>query len=662
MPQIKFSGLVTAMKGKAGGSIFSQNKQGAYFRNNRWGGGRKSQRWDAAKVKLAALSNSWRLLTSEQREAWQAAGADYPMLNKFKDEYIPSGYQLYMSLNGNLYAQNQPLLEVPGPNTPFPETADIVVTTSSQPWVTGGTGATFPNISAFNLGACNDDEECAYGYMCIDNVCTAVSVPGSPEYNKQRQDMREQFRAFAEPECTSDADCVDAGLSGGSADVACQDGVCVYVGDGLVYWESTAYVLNIEQALVDSGVWNHTYNAASTQVNGSFRFALGPNTLNQLRTTQNEIVLVSNYNNDGRGISIRIRPQDQNSTRVYITFGLGTGEVSPDAAMFTWYQDFSNTEFVDSCVLQFRINPGDTVNSFICLNSSGFLYGIFEYWEGLKTGPISTWGSSEGTGHDPYAEWETLSQWQGVVYGAGLMQASTDVIYSDIRFFPRAYSEFKYPLSGMLEGTESILITASGIAKPNCSYKSCSQSTDACGDNRNKCNCAAGICGPWRDTAERFANQAPGGISDIRLVAAVPVMNINEPDPGVYTYDFAGYWLNLMGGLFANNKATYVPLVTASITAIEESGYYWIAKVTRAKGAGKSNRSTEYINMALFPADMTLDWELWDYIKPAITSAPPGSEFYITFELLNTNNGNKKKPRTPPPRFKAGADLSSSVN
>lgn len=662
MPQIKFSGLITAMKGKAGGSIFSQNKQGAYFRNNRWGGGRKSARWDAAKNKLAQLSNSWRLLTPEQREAWQAAGATYPTLNKFKEEYIPSGYQLYMSLNGNLFAQNLPLLTFPGEKRPFPDDYRIDVTTSDQPWVTGGTGATFPNLSSFNLGACNDDEECAYGYMCIDNVCTAVNVPGSPEYNKQRQDMRAQFSAFDEPECTSDADCVDAGLSGGSADVACQDGACVYVGDGLVYWESLAYVLNISDALVNSGDWNYGTSTDDTQINGSFRFALGQNTLNRLRTTQDEIVLVSNYKNDGRGMSIRIRPQDERSTRVYITFGLKTGIGSPEAAMFTWYQDFLTTEFTNSSVLQFQINPGDTVNSFICLNSSGFLYGQFEYWVGLKTGPISTWGSSEGTSHDPYSDWETIQRWQGVVYGAGLMQASTDVIYSDIRFFPSRYDAFKFPLSGMLLGTESILITANGLEKPPCRGHDCSEGIYSECAWTVHCSCYNGKCKPHRYTRDRFANQAPGGNTDIRLVAAVPVMTIDNPMPNVYVYEFAGYWLNMAGGLFANNQATYVPLVTASISATKESGFYFILKVSRAKAKGMTIRSTELINMTLLPADVTADWELWEYIKPAITSAPPGTTFWIGVDIIDTNSGVAQVVAGPPRRFKAGADLSSSVS
>lgn len=673
MPQIKFSGLVTAMKGKAGGSIFSSNKQGAYFRNNKWGGGRKSARWDAAKNRLTILSNSWRLLSGEQREAWQAAAVNYTFENKFKEPYVPSGYQLYMSLNGNLLATGSPLLTVPGDKRPFPDDYSISVSTPDVPWVTGGTGATFPNISGFNLSSCNDDEECAYGYMCIDNECKAVSVPGSPTYLRLRQQIRDQFSAFEEPECTSDEDCVDAGLSGASADVACQDGECVYVGDGLVYWEALAYVLNITSSLRNAGNWTFENSPNDTQVNGSFRFTLGQATLTKLRTTQDEIVLVSNYYKDGRGPSIRIRPQDERSTRVYVTFGLGTGEGAGDNATYVWHQDFLTSEFTTNSVLQFQINPGDTLNSFICLNSSGFLYGQFEYWEGLKTGPISSWGAAQGTTHDPYANWETIAQWQGVVYGAGLLQASTDVIYSDIRFYPSRYTDFKYALSGMLQGSESILITANGVERPRCKQDSCAPNTEDmiymndgsiasdC-DWNPFCSCYKGKCKSYRHTRDRFANQAPGGDTRIYLVAAVPVMVINNAGEGVYTYRFAEYWLNMAGGLFANNGATFVPLTTASIEATTESGFYFQVSVSRAKPAGTTVRYTEFINMTVLPADISADWELWDYIKPAILTAPPGTDFWIAFEIFDTNSGLKLGGGKKSIRFKAGADLSSSVN
>lgn len=673
MPQVKFSGLITAMKGKAGGSIFSQNKQGAYFRNNRWGGGRKSPRWDAAKQRLQLLSNSWRLLSDEQRQAWQDAAINFPFENKFKEPYIGSGYQVYMSLNGNLLGQNLPLLTVPGENRPFPDDVQITVATPNNPWVTGGTGATFPNLSGLSLEACDLDRECPYGFMCIDNVCTPVSTPGSPEYVAARQLAKDQYFQFADPECTSDADCVDAGLAGASADVACTDGKCVYVGDGVPVYEQTAYVLNVGDTLRNDGNWNYKNATHDSRLTGSFRFTLGTAALRQLNTTQNEIVLISNYYQDGRGTTIRIRPQDQQTTRVYITFGLETPTSVRGTSTYVWYADFNTTELQTNSVLQFTIHPGDTVNSFICLNGSGFVYGQFVYYEGLPSGPISGWGEPSGDLHNPYAEWLTIHHWYGIVYGGGVLQSSSDIIYSDMRFYSDRVTEFKYALSGMVEGSETIIITANGESKPKCSYKSCTLNDDFCGDNRNRCNCAAGICGPWRQISESFSNKAANGNPNIRLVAAVPVYHLMyaaaakelagpAPLPGGPILTFSDYWLNQMGGQFDNNGATFVPLTTASIVGTLQSGFGIIVSITRARGNGTTVRNTEFIDMAYLPADISTDWELWEFIKPAITTAPPGSIFWIAFELIDTNSGLSQRSAWRRPRFKAGAELSSSVN
>lgn len=661
MPQIKFSGLVTAMKGKAGGSIFSQNKQGAYFRNNRWGGGRKSARWDNAKRKLSFLSNQWRMLSAEQREAWQAAGQNYPFENKFKESYIPSGYQLFMSLNGNLYAHNLPILTVPGENRPFPDDWSITGGTPDIPWVTGGTGATFPYANGqFNV-SCDDDAECAYGFMCIDHVCTAVNGYNTPQFLKDRQKVRAAYYMFGDPECTTDQDCYDAGLGTGT-DIACTDGKCVYVGDGLMYYEKTSYVLNIADILVDGGEWNQNFSDTQAQVNGSFRFTLGPNSLRKLMTTQDEIVLVSSYASGGHGSTIRIRQQDKTTIRVYITIGLATDEYEGGYGTFVWYQDFQAEQFKASCVLQFQLNLADTVENYMCLNASGFNYSQFEYYEGLITGTIASKGSQSGDNHNPFANWETTGPWMGYVYGAGTYGASTDVIYSDIRFYPTRYTEFKYALSGMLEGSESILITASGEAKPSCSYKACDLTVDGCNTGRAKCNCAAGICGPWRNIADRFVNQAPGGNTDIHLTAAVPIYDVAIEKGVEITLRATDNWFNLLGGAFANNGATFVPLVECTIAGTSESGFQFSVIVTRAKTAGTTVRKTEFIQTTLLPADISGTYELWEFVKAAIASAPPGTEFYVGFDMLDTSTGGKKKGYTPPPRFKAGAELSSSVN
>jgi len=127
MPQIKFSSLVTDMKGKANGSVFSSNRQGAYMRTNKSGGGKKSLSWENSKSRLAFLSTQWKALTLEQREQWNTIAPSYPALNKFNEPYNPSGYQVFMRLNGTLFAQGLPLLSVPNPPRSTPEINEISV-------------------------------------------------------------------------------------------------------------------------------------------------------------------------------------------------------------------------------------------------------------------------------------------------------------------------------------------------------------------------------------------------------------------------------------------------------------------------------------------------------------------------------------------------------
>lgn len=663
MPQIKFSGLVTAMKGKSGGSIFSQNKQGAYFRNNKWGGGRKSARWDRAKVRLTQLSNTWRSLSEQQRQAWQDAAANYPFTNKFGDEYIGSGYQVFMSLNGNLYAHNLPLLTTPGESRPFPNDISYRVTTPDIPWVTGGTGATFPVYLDSNNSPCNGVLQCPLHYTCVGGECVPTYPVNSPEYNKLRQQVRDQYYMFVEPECTSDQDCVDAGLSGATPDVACQDGRCVYVGDSLEAWENLAYVLNITPTLFNDGAWSQSTGATRAFIAGSFRFSLGAQSLRKLQTTQEEIVLVSNYYNDGRGTTIRIRPQDQNTTRVYVTYGLDTEEIPLGNATFVWYADYATTDFIENSVLQFQINLADTVESFISLNNTGFVYGQFEYYEGLKQGPMSSWGAATGNEHNPYATWSTIDKWQGFVYGAGLLSGATSVVYSDIRFYRRQYSETKHAVSGMLNGEENILILLSGNPKPGCSFGLCETNSEQLTCTLNHCVCDGKFCGPWVDILRHSTNLAPGGDTSIMIHPSVPVLDLNLAEGGGYEVTFADYWVIKKGGYYNNNGASFVPLTTAEITGTSEGGFYIVVSVTRAKSSSSTVRESEFINMTLFPADLSTEWELWDYLKPAITTAPPGTSFWVGFNVIDTNSGEMmlKRP-TYRIRFKAGAELSGSVN
>lgn len=662
MPQIKFSGLVTAMKGKAGGSIFSQNKQGAYFRNNRWGGGRKSQRWDNAKTRLSLLSNQWRQLSDEQREAWSTAAINYPATNKFNEEYIPSGYQLFMSLNGNLYAHGFPLLSIPAEKRPFPEDFTIDVSTPNIPWVTPSSGVSVPLNGNGLIKPCSEDEECPFGFYCYGNGCKPNYALNSPEFLAERDKIRNAYVDFGSSECSSDQDCYDAGLGTGT-DIECVDGVCVYVGDGLVAYESTGYVLNIADTLYGGGKWDESIPFQQARINGSFRFTLGTNSMRLLKTTQQELVLVSNYKCNGTGLSIRMAQIEDGIVRIYVTLGLITSDNISQYGTLVWRSDYDISAITANNVFQFQINPAKTQQGAFALNLESFRAPSQDNYSNVYTTPISEWGAPAGSQNNPYTSWNIDDNMWGIIYGTGPFIPSKDVTYADIRFYASKYNEVKYALSGMLQGSETILITANGQGKPKCNGFKCGGETlinvEVCA--KKGCNCSMGQCTPYSWIRERLANQAPGGNANIHLVAAAPIM---QPDPvgdGSYTFSFAGTWLNLQGAQFTNLGATYVPLTTASISPTQESGFQFVVSASYAKGDGKTVRITEFVNLTTLPTDVSADWELWDWLKPAITSAPPGTKFWIAFDIIDSGSGAvlKAKKRI---RFKAGADLSSSVN
>lgn len=125
MPKVKFTALVSDMKGKANGSVFASNSGGTYFRTNKWGGGRKSIDWNKNKNAFADLSSSWKSLTEAQKEAWKDARTLYPTTNAFGEPRIPTSFELYMRLNGTLQAAGLDTITVPATPRSMPQVANI---------------------------------------------------------------------------------------------------------------------------------------------------------------------------------------------------------------------------------------------------------------------------------------------------------------------------------------------------------------------------------------------------------------------------------------------------------------------------------------------------------------------------------------------------------
>lgn len=102
MATIKWSGLVSEMKGVLNGSVFQGSKVGTIIRNNATGIGRKTIPRQDIKVNYAAVVQAWRGLSSANRATWEDQVINYPFTDKYGDPYTPSPYQLFMWANLNL--------------------------------------------------------------------------------------------------------------------------------------------------------------------------------------------------------------------------------------------------------------------------------------------------------------------------------------------------------------------------------------------------------------------------------------------------------------------------------------------------------------------------------------------------------------------------------
>lgn len=102
MAKVKFSALISEMRNKLNGSVFSRNRGGSYLRNKVTPVNPQSIAQVAARNRLTTFSQGWRGLTQAQRDAWNAIAPQYARPDIFGDLKNPSGQQLYVKLNVNL--------------------------------------------------------------------------------------------------------------------------------------------------------------------------------------------------------------------------------------------------------------------------------------------------------------------------------------------------------------------------------------------------------------------------------------------------------------------------------------------------------------------------------------------------------------------------------
>jgi hypothetical protein len=113
MAKVKFSALISEMRNKLNGSVFSRNRGGAYLRTKVTPTNPQTLAQVQQRSLLTSFSQSWRSLTEAQREAWKAAVTSWAKTDVFGDVVNPSGSTLYIRLNINVSLAGGAALLVP---------------------------------------------------------------------------------------------------------------------------------------------------------------------------------------------------------------------------------------------------------------------------------------------------------------------------------------------------------------------------------------------------------------------------------------------------------------------------------------------------------------------------------------------------------------------
>lgn len=169
MAIIKFSAMVSDVRGTIGGNVFSRNKGGSYVRTYVKPNNPKTTAQAAVRSLFGALASAWRSLTQAQRNAWNAIVDQYPYQDKLGNSKIYSGEQLYIKLNSNLNAAGLPQLVEPIIPVSFPSFA------MSEASVSATAGEAFAQ-TLFN-GSAEVPAGFSYIVEATDNLSVGIDAP-----------------------------------------------------------------------------------------------------------------------------------------------------------------------------------------------------------------------------------------------------------------------------------------------------------------------------------------------------------------------------------------------------------------------------------------------------------------------------------------------------
>lgn len=147
MAKVKFSALISEMRNKLNGSVFSKNRGGNYLRNKVTPVNPNTSFQAAARSLLTGFAQAWRGLLQSEILAWNNAVQDFKKTDIFGDIKTPSGINLFNRLNINLANVGQAMITMP----PLP--TEVVPTGALTVAAAAGAGTVSINNGGAGTGA-----------------------------------------------------------------------------------------------------------------------------------------------------------------------------------------------------------------------------------------------------------------------------------------------------------------------------------------------------------------------------------------------------------------------------------------------------------------------------------------------------------------------------
>jgi len=110
MTVVKYSALITELKGKLGGSVFQKCGQSLSLRGNPTRKVSQTSASQSSRVNFANIANTWRGLSDAVHQQWNAVASSYPTFDKFGNSLVLTGYQLFQYLNRVASQNSNPIV------------------------------------------------------------------------------------------------------------------------------------------------------------------------------------------------------------------------------------------------------------------------------------------------------------------------------------------------------------------------------------------------------------------------------------------------------------------------------------------------------------------------------------------------------------------------